>query len=109
MRLRSRESTVLAAQGRKRRDPHSLAFHGAEGAFAYEAGGTGPAVSRDGGVSWERAREGDRPALLLVAVAADPADPERLYVSASPGARNGPNGTLFISDTENARVRKVCL
>jgi hypothetical protein len=46
------------AQGRKRRDPHSLASHGAEGAFAYEAGGTGPAVSRDGGVSWERAREG---------------------------------------------------
>ena len=75
--------------GHRRRasiDCHSLTFHARHGEWAYEGGGTGPAVSRDGGRTWSRPTRGlDR--RYCWAVAADPAAPELWYVSASPGPR----------------------
>lgn len=66
------------------RDCHSLKFHTTNGEWAYEGGGTGPAFSRDGGLSWHQPRGGmDR--RYCWAVAADPVHPEVWYVSASPG------------------------
>ncbi len=76
------------------RDCHSLTFHATDGDHVYE-GGAGflrraGAISRDGGRTWARPRDGlDR--TYGWAVAADPADPEVWYVSAStgPGAAHG--------------------
>jgi photosystem II stability/assembly factor-like uncharacterized protein len=67
------------------RDCHTLAFHATDGAWAYEAGGTGvgASYSRDSGRSWKQPGEGlDRH--YGWACAADPARPEVWYVSASP-------------------------
>ncbi|MDQ3771334.1 MAG: PQQ-binding-like beta-propeller repeat protein [Actinomycetota bacterium] len=69
------------------RDCHALHFH-ADGKHVYEGGGgtikAGIALSADGGRSWERPTEG-----LDVkygwAVAADPADADRVYLALSPG------------------------
>ena len=83
---------------RASRDCHSLAFHARDGAWAYESGGTGAAVSRDGGKTWTRPKRGlDR--RYCWAVAADAADPEIWYVSASPGpfkAHGGKRAEAFI-------------
>ncbi|HLF68154.1 MAG TPA: hypothetical protein VI503_02325 [Gaiellaceae bacterium] len=69
------------------RDCHSLTFHATDGRHVYEGGGTGPATSRDGGRTWDGDRTGlDRK--YCWAVAADPADPEVWYVSASTGPRS---------------------
>ena len=68
------------------RDVHALAWHPNVPGRAYEAGGGGAAWSRDGGRSWEPADEG-RDRHYTWALAVDPADPERWYVSASPGPR----------------------
>ena len=66
------------------RDCHTLAFHARDGAWAYEGGGTGPAVSRDWGRTWQKRLAGlDR--RYCWAVAADPERPETWYVSAAPG------------------------
>ena len=66
------------------RDPHSLAFHPADGAWVYEGGDGGGALSRDAGQTWTRVRAGlDR--RYGWAVAADPARPEIWYLSAAPG------------------------
>lgn len=75
------------------RDCHSLAFHPADGAWVYEAGGTGggASFSRDGGRSWTKAGQGlDRH--YAWAVAADPADPSTWYVSASPSPSKAHGG-----------------
>jgi hypothetical protein len=67
------------------RDCHELAFHLSSGDWVYEAGGGGPAVSRDGGKTWRHPLRG----LLgryCMACAADPERPEVWYVSASPMA-----------------------
>lgn len=64
-------------------DCHALTFHACDGAWAYEAGGGGPAVSRDGGETWLHPLEGLE-GRYCMAVAADPARPEVWYVSASP-------------------------
>ena len=67
------------------RDCHTLAFHSSDGKWAYEAGGTGAAVSNDGGMTWSQPRTGlDRH--YWYAVAADRREPSTWYVSASPGA-----------------------
>lgn len=71
------------------RDCHSIAFHATDGAWAYEAGGTGAgaAISKDGGCTWYQTKAGlDRH--YGWACAADPAHPEIWYVSASPGPFN---------------------
>jgi hypothetical protein len=96
---------------RSSRDPHVVAFHPADASWAYEGGGTGPAVSSDGGRTWRKATAGlDR--RYCWAVAADPARPERWYVAAAAGPRRahgpghagaavlraGPGGWTVVAD-----------
>lgn len=66
------------------RDCHALTFHVSHGEWVYEAGGGGPAVSRDGGRTWQHPTEGMRGCSYCMACAADPERPEVWYVSASP-------------------------
>lgn len=66
------------------RDCHSITFHATDGNWVYEAGGTGAgaAISQDSGATWQQPREGlDKH--YGWACAADPAQPEIWYVSAS--------------------------
>jgi hypothetical protein len=68
------------------RDCHSLKFHATNGDWVYEGGGTGAgaAFSRDAGNTWTQVKEGlDRH--YGWAAAADPARPEVMYASLSPG------------------------
>ena len=73
------------------RDVHRLAWHPRAEGRAYEAAGGGAAWSRDGGVSWEPADAG-RDRHYCWALAADPDDPDRWYLSAAPGARQAHGG-----------------
>lgn len=66
------------------RDVHQLAWHPTEPGRAYEAAGGGAAWSRDGGDTWEPADDG-RDRHYTWALAVDPADPDRWFVSAAPG------------------------
>src|SRR3954468_16264869 len=66
------------------RDVHCLAWHPSARGRAYEAGGDGAAWSRDDGRSWEAANTG-RDRRYAWALAVDPADPDRWFVSAAPG------------------------
>ena len=65
-------------------DCHALAWHPEAEGRAYEAAGGGAAWSSDGGDTWHGADEG-RDRHYTWAVAVDPDDPGRWYVSASPG------------------------
>jgi hypothetical protein len=65
-------------------DVHSVVWHPRAEDRAYEAGGGGAAWSRDGGLSWEGADAG-RELHYCWAVAPDPGDPDRWYVSAARG------------------------
>jgi photosystem II stability/assembly factor-like uncharacterized protein len=65
-------------------DVHSLAWHPADAARAYEAGGGGAAWSFDAGESWRPADEG-RDRHYTWSVAPDPEDSDRWFVSASTG------------------------
>jgi photosystem II stability/assembly factor-like uncharacterized protein len=67
------------------RDCHSLVFHARHGAYVYEGGGSGKAgaISRDGGATWTQSKPGFDHHCYGWAVAADPAEPEIWYVSAS--------------------------
>jgi hypothetical protein len=67
-----------------KRDAHSLAWHPSAEGRAYQAAGDGAAWSRDGGVSWEAVDTG-RDLRYCWALALDPADPDRWYVSAASG------------------------
>jgi photosystem II stability/assembly factor-like uncharacterized protein len=66
------------------RDVHALAWHPSEPGHAYEAAGGGAAWSRDGGETWSPADDG-RDRHYTWALAVDPADPARWFVSAAPG------------------------
>jgi photosystem II stability/assembly factor-like uncharacterized protein len=66
------------------RDVHSLAWHASDSTRAYEAGGGGSARSLDGGDTWQAADAG-RDRHYTWAVAPDPADADRWFVSASTG------------------------
>jgi len=84
------------------RDVHGLAWHPHATGRAYEAAGGGAAFSVDGGHSWRAADEG-RAERYVWAVAPDPDDPDRWYVSAAPGPRqahgSGPSAAgLFRRD-----------
>jgi photosystem II stability/assembly factor-like uncharacterized protein len=68
------------------RDCHALAWHPGATGRAYEAGGGGAAWSFDGGESWRAADEG-RDRHYVWALAVDPDEPDRWYVSASSGPR----------------------
>lgn len=82
------------------RDCHSITFHASNGAWVYEAGGSGAgiAISRDGGDRWKQ------PGANLDrhygwAVAADPLQPEVSYLSVSPSpfkAHNDGNAQAYI-------------
>jgi len=63
-------------------DCHSLMFHPANGDWIYEGGGGGVAYSRDGGISWQKPKDGLGRKYGWM-VAADPAQPEVWYLSAS--------------------------
>ena len=65
-------------------DTHSIAWHPTAAGRAYEAAGDGAAWSHDGGGTWEAADAG-RDLRYCWALAVDPADPERWYVSAATG------------------------
>jgi photosystem II stability/assembly factor-like uncharacterized protein len=65
------------------RDVHCLTWHPSAPGRAYEAGGDGVAWSRDGGRSWDKADDG-RDRRYAWALAVDPDDPERWFVSAAP-------------------------
>jgi hypothetical protein len=77
------------------RDVHELAWHPRVEGRSYEAAGGGATWSRDGGLSWEAAESG-RAHRYCWALAVDPDDPERWYVSAADGPRQahfgGPAG-----------------
>lgn len=65
-------------------DAHCVAWHPRVVDRAYQAAGDGTAWSRDGGRTWEAADAG-RGLGYCWALAVDPADPERWYVSAASG------------------------
>ena len=65
-------------------DCHSLAWHPVAPGRAYEAAGGGAAWSTDGGATWAAADAG-RDRHYTWAVAVDPDDPDRWFVSASTG------------------------
>src|SRR5262245_52827389 len=67
-------------------DAHTLAAHAAAPGRLYEAAGGGFAETRDGGQSWRRHDDGLKWRYLW-GLAVDPADPDCLLVSASPGPR----------------------
>lgn len=66
-------------------DCHSLAFHPVHSSYVYEGGGSGKAgaISRDAGATWTQSKPRFDHHCYGWAVAADPADPETWYVSAS--------------------------
>jgi hypothetical protein len=66
------------------RDVHCLTWHPEVRGRAYEAGGDGSAWSRDAGESWSQVAEG-RDRSYTWALAVDPEDPDRWYISAAPG------------------------
>jgi photosystem II stability/assembly factor-like uncharacterized protein len=66
------------------RDVHCVAWHPSSPGRAYEAGGDGAAWSRDGGETWEAANAGREERRYAWALAVDPGDPERWFVSAAP-------------------------
>jgi photosystem II stability/assembly factor-like uncharacterized protein len=68
------------------RDAHTLVTHPSAPGRVYEAAGGGFAESRDGGTTWQRDDDG-LAWRYLWGLAADPADPETLVVSASRSAR----------------------
>jgi photosystem II stability/assembly factor-like uncharacterized protein len=74
-------------------DCHALAWHPSAEGRAYEAAGGGAAWSSDGGETWRGADEG-RERHYTWALAVDPVDPDRWYLSAAPGPmqahRDGP-------------------
>lgn len=83
--IRTDDGGVTWSDHRRRadRDCHMLTFHATDGAWVYEAGGGGPAVSRDGGRTWRHVAAG-LDGRYSMACAADPQRPEVWYVAASP-------------------------
>jgi hypothetical protein len=67
-----------------KRDAHALAWHPRSGERAYQAAGDGAAWSDDGGRTW-RAADSGRDLPYCWALAVDPVDPDRWYVSAASG------------------------
>jgi len=71
------------------RDCHSLKFHATNGDWVYEAGGTGggASFSRNGGVTFRKAKQGLVKHYGIVC-AADPEKPEIWYVCVAPSPMN---------------------
>jgi hypothetical protein len=82
-----------------KRDAHTITWHPLAEGRSYEAAGDGAAWSGDGGHSWS-ALDAGRELGYCWALAADPADPDRWYVSAASGPREahsagGAHGRLY--------------
>jgi hypothetical protein len=81
------------------RDCHSLKFHITDGDWVYEAGGTGggASFSRDGGLTFQKAKAGLAKHYGIVC-AADPGNPEIWYVCVAPSPRNafGDSPEIFL-------------
>ena len=79
-------------------DSHSLTWHPHADGRAYQSAGDGAAWSRDGGRTWEAADAG-RELRYCWALAVDPADPDRWWVSAASGPfeahRGDAHGRLY--------------
>jgi BNR/Asp-box repeat len=75
-----------------KRDTHSLAWHPRMEGRAYQAAGDGAAWSHDGGRTWQAADAG-RDLAYCWALALDPADADRWYVSAASGPRAAHGGS----------------
>jgi photosystem II stability/assembly factor-like uncharacterized protein len=75
-----------------KRDVHQLGWHPSAPGFAYQAAGDGAAWTSDGGRTW-RAADAGRDLRYCWALAVDPADPERWYVSAASGPGAAHRGT----------------
>jgi hypothetical protein len=75
-----------------KRDAHELAWHPHADGYAYQAAGDGAAWSSDGGRTWQALDTG-RDLGYCWALAVDPADPERWYVSAATGPGAAHRGT----------------
>jgi photosystem II stability/assembly factor-like uncharacterized protein len=71
------------------RDCHALKFHATDGDWVYEAGGTGggASFSRDGGLSFHKAKQGLAKHYGIVC-AADPEQPALWYVCVAPSPMN---------------------
>jgi photosystem II stability/assembly factor-like uncharacterized protein len=67
-----------------KRDVHQIGWHPSADGYAYMAAGDGAAWTGDGGRTW-RAVDGRRDLPYCWALAVDPTDPERWYVSAASG------------------------
>jgi hypothetical protein len=84
------------------RDCHALGFHATAGDWVYEAGGTGggAAFSRDGGLTFHKAKAGLAKHYGTLC-AADPGDPETWYVcvAPSPGKAHGENPEIYLYRT----------
>jgi hypothetical protein len=72
------------------RDCHTLKFHGHDGRWAYEAGGTGggATISSDGGRTWHKSKDG-LAKNYGVACGSDPERPDIWYVSVAPSPGKG--------------------
>lgn len=81
------------------RDCHSLKFHHEDGGWAYEAGGTGggASVSKDGGVTFQKAKRGLAASYGIVCTA-DPVKPEVWYVCVGKSPMNafGANPEVYL-------------
>ena len=81
------------------RDCHSLNFHASDGAWAYQAGGSGggASVSQDGGRTFQQVGRGLTKKYGIVC-AADPAQPEVWYVCTgpSPWGAFGKDSTAYL-------------
>jgi hypothetical protein len=75
-----------------KRDVHELGWHPRADGYAYQAAGDGAAWTSDGGRTWRSADAG-RDLRYCWALAVDPADPERWYVSAASGPGAAHRGT----------------
>ncbi|WP_353634530.1 hypothetical protein ABSL23_01790 [Halobacterium sp. NMX12-1] len=83
-------------------DTHSMATHGDRPDLAYAAAGDGFYVTEDGGDSWHT-EEGGLDRTYCWSVACDPADPERVLVSAA----NGPRSAHDAGTASSAVFRKA--
>ena len=79
------------------RDCHSLKFHAVNGDWVYEAGGGGASCSRNGGITWQKARR-DLAKHYGIVCAADPGKPEIWYVcvGSSPFNAFGKNPAVYL-------------
>lgn len=87
-----------------KRDAHCITWHPTADGRAYQAAGDGAAWSRDGGLTWESADAG-RDLPYCWALAVDPVDPDRWYVSAATGpfsahAGDEAEGRLYVWQEE---------